>query len=83
MKNPLVTTLFLLVISLGIAQVHFDLAERAYVRTVAATALFTINNVCVQDVNKKIVCVTPGQMAEIQSFISKEMPTQVKDYFSK
>lgn len=54
-------------------QVHFDLAERAYVRQIAAN-----QKVVVEALN-----ITVARMNVHESFLLSEFPDQVKNYQSK
>lgn len=83
MKKGFSVVLVILVLAGLGAQLRFDLAERAYVRQIANTELKLLNTVCVQDTEKKIVCATPGDIANIASLISTEFPSQVTDYLAK
>ena len=73
MKNPISTLFFLVVLTLIGVQVHFDLAERAYVRQIAANQLILVGAANSHD----------AALREMISFVHTEMPAQVTDYLNK
>lgn len=73
MKNTLTIPFVLILILLIGVQIHFDLAERAYVRVIAQNELTLVT------ASKSLY----SNMQELSSFDQTEMPKQVQDYMSK